>query len=319
MRGEMMRRFLPVAVVLVLALVAAAALLATPDVDPAEMARKYGGPASRFAETEEGLKLHYRDDGNPDGATIVLLHGTNASLHTFEKVVERLGGDYRIISLDFPAHGLSGAHPRGDYSARGYMEAVDAVVAAAGAETFTLGGNSLGGWTAGAFAVAHPQKAEKIVLVDAAGYSPKRWGGPPLDRAQLNGLNPSTTAQMKATFSLVFHNKAMASDAFAEQAFTAKLKRGDGGTINSFIESVLREEDLLDETAKTIKAPTLVLWGRQDGLTPLAMGELFAKEIPGAQLVVIDQCGHVPQMEKPAEFNAALLRFLAGARATAAK
>jgi pimeloyl-ACP methyl ester carboxylesterase len=56
-----------------------------------------------------------------------------------------------------------------------------------------------------------------------------------------------------------------------------------------------------------------VLWGREDGLTPLAMGKAFAEDIPGAQMVVIEQCGHVPQLEKPAEFNAALLKFLGGA------
>ena len=265
-----------------------------------------------------GQKIVYQEAGSPANPKVILLHGLGGDLSHWAMTVPALAAKYHVFVPDQVGFGKSDK-PIANYRVAMLVEFLDRFMTKLGIEKATIVGNSLGGWTAGAFAVAHPQKAEKIVLVDAAGYSPKRWGGPPLDRAQLNGLNPSTTAQMKATFSLVFHNKAMASDAFAEQAFTAKLKRGDGGTINSFIESVLREEDLLDETAKTIKAPTLVLWGRQDGLTPLAMGELFAKEIPGAQLVVIDQCGHVPQMEKPAEFNAALLRFLAGARATAAK
>ncbi len=91
-----------------------------------------------------------------------------------------------------------------------------------------------------------------------------------------------------------------------------KLKKGDGYTINSFIGSILRGEDYIDEQVKSIKAPTLVIWGREDGLTPLPMGEAFAKDIPGAQKVIIEKCGHLPQIEKAMEFNTALLRFLAG-------
>ncbi|HEY8459117.1 MAG TPA: alpha/beta hydrolase, partial [Blastocatellia bacterium] len=104
--------------------------------------------------------------------------------------------------------------------------------------------------------------------------------------------------------------KDLLTDQFLETALTNKLKRGDGYTINSFIESIARGEDILDGKTKAIKAPTLVIWGNNDELAPLGMGKAFVEDIPGAQLVVIDNCGHVPQMEKPAEFNSALLKFL---------
>jgi pimeloyl-ACP methyl ester carboxylesterase len=113
---------------------------------------------------------------------------------------------------------------------------------------------------------------------------------------------------------LIFYNKAMLTDQFAETALANKFKRGDGFTINSFIESIARGEDFLDGKTKAIKAPTLALWGKDDGLTPLGIGKAFVEDIPGAQLVVIENCGHVPQMEKAAEFNAALLKFLSGAQ-----
>jgi 2-hydroxy-6-oxonona-2,4-dienedioate hydrolase len=126
----------------------------------------------------------------------------------------------------------------------------------------------------------------------------------------LAALNPSTTADFKRLLSLILYNKAMLTDQFLETALTNKLKRGDGYTIDSFIESIVRGEDLLDGKTKTIETPTLVIWGKDDGLTPLGMGKAFAEDIPGAQLVVIDNCGHIPQMEKAAEFNSALLKFL---------
>ena len=106
----------------------------------------------------------------------------------------------------------------------------------------------------------------------------------------------------------------MLNDQVIETQLANKLKRGDGYTINSFIELILRGEDFLDGKTKAIKTPTLALWGKDDGLTPLGIGKAFVEDIPGAQLVVIDNCGHVPQMEKAAEFNAALLKFLGGAQ-----
>jgi pimeloyl-ACP methyl ester carboxylesterase len=102
------------------------------------------------------------------------------------------------------------------------------------------------------------------------------------------------------------------TDATVEQFFAQRLKRGDGYTISQFLESALTGQDFLDNKVKQIKAPTLVVWGRQDELTPLAMGEAFAQDIAGAQKAYLDKCGHVPQLECAAAFNEALLKFLNG-------
>ncbi len=76
------------------------------------------------------------------------------------------------------------------------------------------------------------------------------------------------------------------------------------------IESIRRQEDFLDARLAEIKKPTLIIWGRQDGLLPLADGERFNKGIAGSSLVVFEKCGHVPQLEKAVDFNAAVLKFL---------
>jgi pimeloyl-ACP methyl ester carboxylesterase len=94
------------------------------------------------------------------------------------------------------------------------------------------------------------------------------------------------------------------------QSLTQRIKAGDGYTINSIVESIIRGEDFLDSRVQTIKQPTLIIWGSEDGLTPLSDGERFKKEIPNSTLLVIDQCGHVPNVEKAEEFNAAALKFL---------
>jgi pimeloyl-ACP methyl ester carboxylesterase len=117
---------------------------------------------------------------------------------------------------------------------------------------------------------------------------------------------------MKVLAAKVFYNKAFLTDAAIDQAIAFRLAAGDGYTIKSIVESIQRGEDFLDGTVKTIKRPTLIIWGREDGLVPLADGERFNKDIAGSKLLVIDQCGHVPNIEKAAEFNTAVIKFLAG-------
>jgi pimeloyl-ACP methyl ester carboxylesterase len=117
---------------------------------------------------------------------------------------------------------------------------------------------------------------------------------------------------MKAVATKVFYNPLFSSDLVVDQALAQRLSAGDGYTINSLIESISRGEDFLDDRIKNIKQPTLIIWGRQDGLTPPSDGERFHREIPNSTLIIVEECGHVPNLEKAAEFNAAVLKFLGG-------
>ena len=260
-----------------------------------------------------GQKIQYLEAGSSSNPAVILLHGLGGDATNWAATVPALSGKYHVYVPDQVGFGKSDK-PITNYRVAMLVEFLDVFCKKLGVQKASLVGNSLGGWTAAAFAIAHPEKVDKLVLVDAAGYTAKRWGGPELTKEALAALNPSTTEDFKRLFSLILYNKAMLNDQFAETALTNKFKRGDGYTINSFIESILRGEDFLDDKAKAIKAPTLVLWGKDDGLTPLGIGRAFAEDIQGSQLVVIDNCGHVPQIEKPAEFNAALLKFLGGAQ-----
>ena len=170
-----------------------------------------------------------------------------------------------------------------------------------------LVGNSLGGWIAAAYALKYPSKVERLVLVDAAGFAPPKE----FDLNTLAGLNPSTRDEMKRLAGLVFYNPLFKSDAAIDAGLAQRMSAGDGYTIQRLVESIHHGDDMLDGKLSGLKQPVLLIWGREDGLTQLAReGERFKREIPGAQLVVFDQCGHVPQVEKAAEFNAALLKFL---------
>lgn len=256
-----------------------------------------------------GQKINYVEAGS--GPTVILLHGLGGDTTNWAMTVPALASKYHVFALDQIGFGQSDK-PLINYRVATLVEFLAGFYKKLGIEKASLVGNSLGGWTAAAFAIAHPDKVDKLILVDAAGYSNKRWGGPEMTKELAMGLNPATVEGLKQSLSLIFYNKAMITDQFAETAFAAKLKRGDGYTINAFIDSILRGEDYLDGKTKTIKAATLVIWGREDALTPLGIGEAFAQDIPGAQKVVIEKCGHVPQLEKAVEFNAAVLKFLEG-------
>ena len=263
-----------------------------------------------------GQKIRYLEAGS--GPTVILLHGLGVDSSTWAPTIPALAQRFHVYAPDQIGFGKSDK-PMINYRVATLVDFLNEFCNRLAITKTSLVGNSLGGWTAAAFALAYPDKVDRLVLVDAAGYSPERMGTPKPSRELMLVLNPSTVAEMKQTLSVVFYNKQLLTDEFVRQAFAGKLARGDGYTINMFIDSVLRNEDFLDGKAGAIKAPTLVVWGREDLLTPLAIGKAFAEEIRGSQLFVIDRCGHVPQLEAAPAFNQAVGRFLAGESAAVAK
>lgn len=254
-----------------------------------------------------GVKIHYVEAGS--GPVVILLHGLGGNTTNWVLNTKVLAEKYRVIVPDQVGFGRSDK-PFINYRIATYVDFLDRLYKELKIERASLVGNSMGGWVAASYALAHPEKVERLVLVDAAGFAPPA----DFDVRQLSALNPTTREGMKQLATLVFYNKQLfTSDAAIDLMLTQRLTAGDGYTIQQLTESIARREDMLDNRLSAIKQPTLIIWGRNDGLTPLAQyGERFKKEIPGSQLLVFDQCGHVPQFEKPAEFNAAVLKFLAG-------
>jgi len=252
-----------------------------------------------------GQKIQYVEAGS--GPTVILLHGLGGSSQVWQFSIPALAAKYHVIVPDQIGFGKSDK-PLVNYRIRTYVDFLDQFCKQLGIERATLVGNSMGGWIAAMFTASFPDRVDKLVLVDAAGYAPPK----DFDTRVFFGLNPTTREGMKVLIAKVFYNKAFQTDAFIDQSIAARLAAGDGYTINSITESIIRGEDFLDDLVKTIKRPTLIIWGRQDGLVPLAEGERFNKDIAGSKMIVIDQCGHAPNAEKPGEFNAAVLKFLAG-------
>ena len=254
-----------------------------------------------------GQKISYQEAGS--GPEVILLHGLGGDRSAWAFTVPALAKKFHVYAPDQVGFGDSDK-PLIDYRISTLVEFLDAFCKKLNIQKATLVGNSLGGWVALDFALKHPDRVNKLMLVDSAGYSPKRVGGPVYTREQLHALDPATVEEEKRLMSMIFHNPQFSSEQFAERAFTAHLKKGDGFTIARFLDSITHNEDILDGRLGAIQAPTLVVWGREDALVPLAYGKAFAEDIHGAQSVTLDNCGHVPQMECAAPFEAAVLKFL---------
>ena len=250
-----------------------------------------------------GQKIQYVEAGS--GPTVILLHGLGGSSVVWNFNIGPLAEKFHVVVPDQIGFGKSDK-PLVNYRIRTYVDFLDQFCKQLKIERATLVGNSMGGWIAAMYTASFPDRVDKLVLVDAAGYAPPK----DVDTRAFFSLNPTTRAETKILLSKVFYNKAFQTDAAIDQAIATRMAAGDGYTIKSITESIIRGEDFLDDVVKTIKQPTLIIWGRQDGLVPLANGERFNKDIAGSKMVVIDECGHIPNTEKPGEFNAALLKFL---------
>jgi pimeloyl-ACP methyl ester carboxylesterase len=251
-----------------------------------------------------GQKIRYHESGTGD-RTVIFLHGLGGYADMWAANAPAFAAKYHVFAPDQIGFGTSDK-PFLNYRVQTMVDFLDGFYRAVNIQRATLIGNSLGGWIAAAFTLAHPEKVERLVLVDSAGV-----GASNTDRNVLLGLNPSSVAGMKAVLKLIFYNKAMITDAFAEQAFAGHMRNNDGYTINAFIDSIQRKEDFVEERLGSIRTLTLVVWGAQDELTPIAMGNTMHQGISGSEMVTLDKCGHVPQAECSARFNEAVLQWLA--------
>ena len=254
-----------------------------------------------------GQKIHYLESGS-SGPVVILLHGLGVDSNQWRFTLPTLGG-FHVYAPDQIGFGKSDK-PALNYRVQTLVDFLDGFYRQAGIQKATLVGNSMGGWVAAAFALAHPDKVEKLVLVDAAGYSQERWNGPPVTREELLKLNPATLGGVRELLGLILANQMLVNDSSVQAGFTQRLAAGDGHVVNAMIESILRSEDFLDGKLGALKIPTLIVWGREDRLLPVAVGEAFAKDITGAKLTVLDKCGHIPHVECFMPFTKVLADFL---------
>ena len=295
------------------------AIVATwaPDQPVDQLKARWARPPSRFLEVN-GLQVHLRDEGpHDDPAPIVLLHGTSASLHTWEGWAQALRGKRRVIRVDLPGFGLTGPNPQNDYSTEVYVQFLRAVMDKLDVQRFVLAGNSLGGQIAWAAAAVMPDRVDRLILVDASGYPPESLTTPksiPLGfrLAVTPGLRLLTQYTLprgvvETSVRDVYGNPSKVTPELVDQYFDMALRQGNRKALARRLEQGYTGDVAL---LKQIKAPTLILWGGKDRLVPLESGQRFERDIAGARLVVFEDLGHVPHEEDPARTVDEVRRFL---------
>ena len=319
-----MKRLFKWAVILILAaLIGGFAVGYTPDTDPAAMRAKYASAASQFVDLGGGLKTHVRDEGKRDGPALLLIHGSNSSLQTWEPWVARLGGKYRIISLDLPGHGLTGADPTGDYHYARYVDVVDQVMTKLAVPVFAVAGNSMGGGVAWHYVIAHPSRVSALVLVDAAGvpaWQAKkapigfRIARMPVIRNLAEYITPRSIIEDSLKTSV--SNQAVVTKVAVDRYWELLRYPGNRRATLDRFALVHNVEPATKEAMAGIKVPTLVMWGDEDNLIPVSSARWFAGAIAGSKLVIYPGVGHVP-MEETADQSASDVDAFLGAALSA--
>ena len=250
-----------------------------------------------------GQSIHYWDVGS--GPVVVLVHGLGSRKEDWLPVLEPLSQKYRLLVPDQIGFGKSDK-PLLDYSVQTYVDFLNEFFRQLNVEQVNLVGESLGGWISALYAVeladgAHVIPMERLVLVDAAGLK---------QDTPIPNLNPSSLATMRGVMEAVFYDTSWLNEDALRKIFTDKLATHDAYTVRSFLGNPTITTERLDARIGKIKTPTLVVWGRQDKLLPITVGERYTAGIAGAKLITFDRCGHVPPIEKTDEFVAAVIAFL---------
>ena len=294
------------------------ALSRAPDLPVESLVGRYAPPPSEFIDLK-GQLVHLRDVGpRGDPEPIVLIHGTSASLHTWEGWVRALKAERRVITFDLPAFGLTGpftgAYAPDDYRGTTYARFVVDLLDHLKIERAVLGGNSLGGEVAWRTAAMAPERVAGLVLVDAVGprFTPQavpvafQLARVPL----LNKLGEVVLSRALVAEGLrsVYGDPTRVSEALIDRHFQLALREGNRRALGLRVRQMVNGEH--EERLNTLKQPTLLLWGERDRLVPPSVGEDFARRIAGSQLVVLPGLGHVPQEEDPARSLVPVKAFL---------
>lgn len=283
------------------------------DIPVDELKKIYANEFSKFIEIN-GMQVHYKDEGN--GFPIVLLHGTAASLHTWDDWTTDLSKKYRVIRMDLPAFGITGSNKNADYSIESYTKFLHQFLSKIKVQEFYLAGNSLGGNIAWNYAAEHPEKVAKLILIDASGLptnKPQPFVFKMAKTPILSSLFLYITPKyfIEKNIKEVYADDSKISDELIDRYHKMALREGNR---QAFIDRAktdfISTETENIEKLKSIVTPTLLIWGAKDTWIPLENGKRMNNLLPNATLYVIENSGHVPMEENPKESLLILEEFL---------
>jgi 4,5:9,10-diseco-3-hydroxy-5,9,17-trioxoandrosta-1(10),2-diene-4-oate hydrolase len=266
--------------------------------------------------TLDGIRVHYVVAGQ--GSPVMLVHGLGSSVAAWWDNVGPLSQRHRVFAIDLPGSGDSDKPRHVRYDAHEAARFLHRFFQALGMPQVSLIGNSAGGLISAIYACTYSKHVERLVLVDSAGLGrPVAWFLRFTSIPLLSGLihlphlrNPKTLLRR------VFYRPRPISDLLTEELRRVRNHKGWHMAVLRSIQSGvsllgLRKSVQILGDLKRLDKPLLIVWGREDRVIPVSHAYRAAKELPQAQVWVIPECGHWPQMEKAQEFNERVLKFLA--------
>ncbi len=298
---------------------------------PKEDLHRYLNEHSQFMSLSSGAKVHYRDEGSRQKPTLVMIHGGLGSLQNWDEWVELLKDDYRLISIDLLGHGLTGRYPADIYTRDAQRDMVVALLNELNINRFIIAGNSFGGGIALEIALAHAEMVSGLVLIASEGIpnSPDGYDASmftdaePVSPSDIAYTQISTIEKISSKFLSNFAVKAVLEELFYDDTlltddyvdYFARILRHTGNRqaqllmFKQGLSYVAQHPEDLKPHLKDIGAPTLVIAGAEDGLVPLSVNESFHRLIDDSELVVIENAGHMPMIEKPQTSANAVIHF----------
>lgn len=283
------------------------------DIPREELEEKYATGSSQFLDLSDGTRIHFRDEGNAKNPTVILLHGFNGSLLNFDRLVPLLVEDYRLVSIDLPGFGLTGAIPSADYSTESFIDTVTTLTTHLGIEKFSIAGNSMGGGVAWRYALNNPRKVESLILIASSGvmteedsrkFAERKDNSPIVWRLMnsnilkrfLSYYTPKFFATQGLKVSV--YDQKLANIEHAMQFHDLVLLEGSRNAILS-MSMGSRSKMHGPESLSRIEAPTLVIHGDKDNIIPIERSQVFEEYIDNVEVKIYSQIGHLPMYEDP--------------------
>jgi pimeloyl-ACP methyl ester carboxylesterase len=288
----------------------AVALWVYRDIPAAELEARYTSAASRFIHID-GVRIHYRDEGS--GPAILLLHANFSNLLGWDPWADVLKERYRVVRFDFTAFGLTGPDPSGDYTNQRTLALTEKFVDAVGLKRFVIAGTSLGGGIAIRYAGKHPDRVERLILLNPGileGRAMAREGTRLPDAANiLEYLTPRALAAYMLRSRA--GDPARISEEHVDRWYEMWRREGNRAAILNRLR-VYDSSDVVDVVAN-VRVPVLILWGEANPQTPIEQAEelkAMLKNAPEVRLITYKGVGHPALEEAGAEIAADVRRYL---------
>jgi pimeloyl-ACP methyl ester carboxylesterase len=284
----------------------------TPDLERAELEKRYFSSSPQIIDVD-GLKVYYKETGPQGAPALLLLHGFGSSLQAWDDWSLKLEQKYRLIRLDLPGFGLTGASPANDYSEEKDLAILTHFVDKLGLEKFSVVGHSMGGKMAWSLAASQPERVQALVLMAPDGFpETKDIGTKPYEVPAIMGLIKFVLPKylVRKSIEPAFLDADALNDALVNRYFDMLRAPGVRGAILERSNQTIYTDPV--PRLKAIKAPTLLIWGEKDQMIPSTNAQSYANVLSNSTTVLIPKLGHLLQEEQPEKGLAAVMQFLDG-------